>query len=92
MEGFVALRKNGSFAQGGLSLFRRNRLIMGSDEEKYKPRSIFGASNSFQTLRVFGELHLEVIRLLFPKINLTLEIMRKKNFWKNLRKRLILLH
>lgn len=67
VEGFVALRKNGSFAQGGLSLFRRNRLIMGSDEEKYKPRSIFGASNSFQTLRVFGELHLEGYQVTFSK-------------------------
>lgn len=67
VEGFVALRKNGSFAQGGLSLFRRNRLIMGSDEEKYKPKSIFGASNSFQTLRVFGELHLEGYQVTFSK-------------------------
>ena len=59
VSGFVAIREKGSFAQAGLSLFRRNRLIEGSDEDKYKPKEIFKEANSFQSLRIFGELHLE---------------------------------
>ena len=42
-----------------MSLFRRYRLIEGSDEDKYKPKEIFKEANSFQSLRIFGELHLE---------------------------------
>ena len=42
---------------------------MGSDEEKYKPKSIFTGSNSFRSLRVFGELHLEGYQVTFSKDN-----------------------
>ena len=42
---------------------------MGSDEEKYKPKSIFAGSNSFRSLRVFGELHLEGYQVTFSKDN-----------------------
>ncbi len=59
VSGFIALREKGSFSQAGLSLFRRNRLIEGSDEDKYRPKEIFKERNSFQSLRIFGELHFE---------------------------------
>ncbi len=59
VSGFIALREKGSFSQAGLSLFRRKRLIEGSDEDKYRPKEIFKERNSFQSLRIFGELHLE---------------------------------
>ena len=72
VSGFVAIREKGSFAQAGLSLFRRNRLIEGSDEDKYKPKEIFKEANSFQSLRIFGELHLEGF-----EVSHTLENMRK---------------
>lgn len=58
-HGFVAIRKVGSTARAGLALFRRNRLIEGSGDETYRPRAIFGASNSYEYQRVFGELTLE---------------------------------
>lgn len=56
--GFVAIRKTISNRLAGLALFRRNRLIMGSFDETYRPKDIFGASNSYAYLRVFGEIHL----------------------------------
>jgi hypothetical protein len=40
-------------------LFRRSRLILGSDDETYRPQDIFGNSNSFRYQRLFGELHVE---------------------------------
>ncbi len=58
-HGFVAIRKVGSTANAGLALFRRKRLIEGSGDETYRPRAIFGASNSFEYQRLFGELTLE---------------------------------
>ena len=58
-EGFAALRETGSTSRAGFALFRRNRLIQGSADERYRPTFIFGRSNSFTYQRLFGELHLE---------------------------------
>lgn len=58
-HGFAAIRATASTSQAGFSLFRRGRVIEGSGDQKYRPREIFGASNSYRYQRVFGELHLE---------------------------------
>lgn len=59
VSGFAALRREGSTKYAGFSLFRRNRLIEGSGDEKYRPQAIFGMPNDFVYQRLFGELHLE---------------------------------
>ena len=59
VTGFVALRQEGSTSHAGFSLFRRGRLIMGSDDESYRPSEIFGNPNSYRYQRLFGELHVE---------------------------------
>ncbi|PZE87362.1 ATP-binding protein [Curtobacterium sp. MCLR17_039] len=56
--GFVALRDPGSTKNTGLSLFRRGRIIQGSADEGYKPQSLFGGGNSYESQRVFGDIHL----------------------------------
>lgn len=58
IQGFVAIREEGSLSGAGLALFRRNRLIVGSGDEGYRPETIFGHSNDFRYQRVFGELHM----------------------------------
>ena len=58
-KGFAALMNPGSFSKSGFALFRRGRLIQGSADEGYRPRAIFQNMNSFRSLRLFGELHLE---------------------------------
>ncbi len=58
-RGFVTIREEGSLAEAGLALFRRNRLIVGSADEGYRPEGIFGQANDHRYQRVFGELHLE---------------------------------
>lgn len=57
--GFVAIRETASTRLAGLALFRRNRLVLGSVDESYRPQDIFGQSNSFAFQRVFGEIHLK---------------------------------
>lgn len=57
--GFAALLEKGSTSHAGLALFRRGRLILGSGDETYRPREIFGAGNDYRYQRLFGELHLE---------------------------------
>ena len=59
VHGFLAIRAVGSTSNAGLALFRRKRLIEGSGDETYRPRPIFGASNSYEYQRLFGELTLE---------------------------------
>ncbi|MBK9512723.1 MAG: hypothetical protein IPO05_03650 [Flavobacteriales bacterium] len=59
VHGFVAIRDEAKLTEAGLALFRRNRLILGSGDEGYRPTSVFGQPNSYRYQRVFGELHLE---------------------------------
>ncbi len=57
--GFAGILAQGSTTHAGFALFRRNRLIVGSDDETYRPQAIFGNSNSFRYQRIYGELHVE---------------------------------
>lgn len=57
-EGWVAIRARGSTTRAGLALLRRDRVIEGSADEGYRPREVFGASNSFIYQRLFGEFDL----------------------------------
>jgi len=59
IKGFVAIREKAKLTEAGLALFRRNRLIIGSGDEGYRPSFIYGQPNSYRYGRVFGELHLE---------------------------------
>ncbi len=57
-RGFVAIREKASTRLAGLAIFRRNRLILGSADESYRPSDIFGASTTRAYQRLFGEVHL----------------------------------
>ncbi|KVN68719.1 hypothetical protein WM03_11610 [Burkholderia ubonensis] len=57
--GFAALREVGSTPLAGFALFRRDRLIIGSHDETYRPSDIFRQTNSYPYQRLFGELHVE---------------------------------
>lgn len=57
--GFIAIRETANTRLAGLALFRRNRLVLGSVDETYRPEDIFGRSNSYAFQRVFGEIHLK---------------------------------
>lgn len=59
VSGFVGIREKGSTKFAGLALFRHGRLIVGSDDDSYRPPEVFGGSNSYAYQRVFGELHLD---------------------------------
>ncbi|WP_170409944.1 ATP-binding protein [Ruegeria atlantica] len=57
--GFVAIREKADTRLAGLALFRRNRLVFGSADETYRPPDIFKRPNSFESQRIFGEIHLK---------------------------------
>ena len=57
--GFVAIREKADTRLAGLALFRRNRLVHGSADETYRPADIFKRPNSYESQRIFGEIHLK---------------------------------
>ena len=59
VTGFAALREVGSTPLAGFALFRRDRLIVGSHDDTYRPAFIFKQTNSYPYQRLFGELHVE---------------------------------
>lgn len=59
VTGWAGLREKGSTKYAGFALFRKGRLIVGSDDETYRPSEIFLGSNSFRYQRLVGELSLD---------------------------------
>jgi len=58
-NGFIALRNPGSLRDAGFTLMRRGRVIVGGPDKNYRPKELFGESNSFVYQRLFGELHMD---------------------------------
>ena len=68
VKGFIAVLNTMSTSEvNGLSLFRRGRVIEGSHDEKYRPKSICGHTGSPRYKRIFGELELEGFAVSFNK-------------------------
>lgn len=68
VKGFIAiLDKMSSAAENGFSLFRRGRVIEGSHDEKFRPKSLSGQAGSPRYKRIFGELELEGFTVSFDK-------------------------
>lgn len=59
VKGFIALRLPGSPKNGGYTLLRRGRVIIGGPEKNYRPSEIFGLSTSFRSQRLYGELEMD---------------------------------
>ena len=68
VKGFIAILNTMSTNEvNGLSLFRRGRVIEGSHDEKYRPKSLCGHMGSPRYKRIFGELELEGFSVSFNK-------------------------
>ena len=59
VTGFVGIMNPAGFPKSGFALFRRGRVIIGGEDQNYKPHDIFGASNSQVALKLFGELNVD---------------------------------
>lgn len=57
--GEAGLLARGDTRRAGICLFRRNRAIVGTGDEKYRPPEIFGSGNTYESQRVWGELHMD---------------------------------
>lgn len=59
VTGFVGILANGGFGKAGFALFRRGRVIIGGDDQNYKPERIFHQAQSTIAHKLFGEINLE---------------------------------
>lgn len=66
-KGFAAIRETASTSGAGFALLRRDRLILGSGDEGYRPEFVFGKPNSYRYQRIFGELHLKGVEVSHTK-------------------------
>ncbi|MEA9412660.1 ATP-binding protein [Flavobacterium sp. PL02] len=68
INGFIAiLDKMSTSVENGFSLFRRGRVIEGSHDEKFRPKSLSGQVGSPRYKRIFGELEVEGFDVSFDK-------------------------
>jgi len=66
--GFIGILETMSTNEyNGFSLFRRGRVILGSHDEKFRPKVLSGQSGSPRDKRIFGELELEGFNVSFNK-------------------------
>ena len=59
VSGFVGILANGGFGRAGFALFRRGRVVIGGEEQNYKPFRIFQQAQSTIAHKLFGEFDLE---------------------------------
>jgi hypothetical protein len=73
VRGWAALRAKGSTKEAGLALLFRGKVVVGAGgpagdvEGLFRPAEIFGASNSFVSQRLFGELDLSAMQVAHSK-------------------------
>jgi uncharacterized protein (DUF2344 family) len=70
-KGFIAILKSIQNNANGLVLLRRGRVIVGGDDDRFFPASIFGSAGNFRYKRLFGELELEGFDVTFNKNGFT---------------------
>lgn len=67
-KGFIGILQTMSTSkENGISLFRRGRVIVGSHDEKYRPKVLCGQIGSPRYKRIFGELELKGFGVSFNK-------------------------
>lgn len=78
--GYVGIREKGQVKQPGFSLFRRGRLITGTEAVPFKPQEIFGLGNDRRQQVIFGELNLDEMPVTFQKNDFKWDDVLKNKF------------
>ena len=87
--GFAGIREKGSTSEAGFHLFRRGRMIE-TTVDTYRPKEIFGLSNSFEYQRIYGEIHVDdKIEVDFTKTKLLWDEKTEHGFKVNLKEEIV---
>jgi len=73
LNGWAGLRARGSTSEAGLALLYRNKVVVGAGAgagdpaDLYRPSEVYGASNSFVSQRLVGEVDVSELRVSHSK-------------------------
>ena len=76
IRGWIGIQESGSPKYSGLALLWKGKVVRGAgngaggDEDSYRPRTIFGASNSFTFQRLIGEIDVSDLTVTAYKDNI----------------------
>ncbi len=59
LTGEIGILETGKASSAGFMLYRRGRVIHGGPGNNYKPKTIFGAPNSFMSQRIAGNIFMD---------------------------------
>lgn len=85
VNGFVGILKDGGFGKAGFSLFRRGRVVIGGEDQNFKPDRIFGQAQSPIAHKLYGEINLEDFEIHQAKDGFVWENGLKEEFVEELR-------
>jgi|MDTC01.2.fsa_nt_gb hypothetical protein len=86
VKGFAAICDPGDSKKAGFSVFRRNRMLFGSDEKAWKPLKLVRQEGSSIARRLFGELYFDDdMEVTHTKDNLNWTMDEEQEFLKKLK-------
>lgn len=94
IHGWIGILKNGTTKASGLALLWRGKVVVGAgsaaqgDEDSYRPKQIFGTSNTFPFQRIVGEVNVSDLQVTTYKDNIKWRPGQEEDFQKELRKAL----
>lgn len=94
INGWIGILKNGSTKASGLALLWRGKVVVGAgaaaqgDEDSYRPKRIFGTSNTFPFQRIVGEVNVSELQVTTYKDNIKWRPGQEEDFQNELRRAL----
>lgn len=94
ITGWIGILKNGSTKASGLALLWRGKVVVGAgsaaqgDEDSYRPKKVFGTSNTFPFQRIVGEVNVSDLQVTTYKDNIKWRPGQEEDFQNELRKAL----
>jgi hypothetical protein len=94
ITGWVGILKNGTTKASGLALLWRGKVVVGAgsaaqgDEDSYRPKKVFGTSNTFPFQRIVGEVNVSELQVTTYKDNIKWRPDQEDDFQNELRKAL----
>lgn len=94
ITGWIGILKNGSTKASGLALLWRGKVVVGAgsaaqgDEDSYRPKKVFGTSNTFPFQRIVGEVNVSDLQVTTYKDNIKWRPGQEEDFQDELRKAL----
>ena len=94
ITGWIGILQNGTTKASGLALIWKGKVVVGAgtaaqgDEDSYRPKKIFGTSNTFPFQRIVGEVNVSELQVTTYKDNIQWRPGQEEDFQNQLRQAL----